>query len=134
MKKLLILALFNVCALKVIAQTKDTSTVYTRLTDLNEIPPSFPGGDWKLEKFINKNLKYPQKAWDSNVQGRVVVSFIIEKDGSLTEIKVVRSLSSDTDEEALRIINKSPKWIPGKQAGQPVRVLFTLPILFSLKN
>ena len=101
--------------------------------EVEEIP-SFAGGIHKFRVFLDANIIYPRMARDLGVQGRVVLQFVIEKDGSLTDIIVVRSLGNGLDEEAIRVIQKSPKWNPGKQQGKVVRVKHTVPIVFSLKN
>ena len=84
--------------------------------------PKFPGGDAELYKFISNNLNYPAMAIENNVQGRVVVQFVVTKDGSIGNVKVVRSVDRDLDNEAIRVCKKLPKFIPGKQNGQPVNV------------
>lgn len=96
--------------------------------------PKFPGGDAELYKFISKNLNYPAMAIENNVQGRVVVQFVVTKDGSIGNVKVVRSVDRDLDNEAIRVCKKLPKFIPGKQNGQPVNVWYTLPVTFKLQN
>lgn len=96
--------------------------------------PKFPGGDAELYKFINNNLNYPAMAIENNVQGRVVVQFVVTKDGSIGNVKVVRSVDRDLDNEAIRVCKKLPKFIPGKQNGQPVNVWYTLPVTFKLQN
>ncbi|TWR30448.1 TonB family protein [Mucilaginibacter pallidiroseus] len=97
-----------------------------------EQSPGFPGGQQAFEKYIVTNLNYPQQARDNHVQGRVIITFVVEKDGSLSNMKVVRSVGSGTDEEAVRVLAASPKWKPGMQSGKPVRVQYTVPITFSL--
>jgi TonB family protein len=94
--------------------------------------PSFSGGDSALINYFATNLHYPAEARESNVSGRVFVQFIVEKDGSITKPQILRGLGAGCDEEALRAINAMPRWNPGKQYGQPVRVQCTLPIKFSL--
>lgn len=96
--------------------------------------PKFPGGDAELYKFISNNLNYPAMAIENNVQGRVVVQFVVTKDGSIGNVKVVRSVDRDLDNEAIRVCKKLPKFIPGKQNGQPVNVWYTLPVTFKLQN
>ena len=93
--------------------------------------PTFPFGD--VSKWIAKNVKYPQIAAENNIQGKVFMNFVIEKDGSITNAKIARSASTLLDAEALRIVNNMPQWIPGKQRGKAVRVAYTLPISFSLE-
>lgn len=102
--------------------------------DVVEEDPSFPRGIDNFRKFLGSNIVYPRIARDLGVQGRVVVQFVVEKDGSVSDIVVVKSLGSGTDEEAIRVLQKSPKWSPGKQQGRAVRVKYTVPVTFSLKN
>ena len=97
-----------------------------------DVPAQFPGGLEEYLKFLEKNVKYPAEAKEKKQEGRVVLQMVIEKDGSITNIKVVRSVSPLLDQEALRVIGLMPKWIPAKQKGQAVRSRFTLPIAFNL--
>jgi TonB family protein len=94
--------------------------------------PQYPGGEQALLKYVSDNITYPQEAKDKEIQGRVFVSFVIEKDGSVNEVKVLRSIGGGCDEEAVRVIKGMPKWKPGKQEGKPVRVSYTMPINFKL--
>jgi protein TonB len=99
-----------------------------------EHEPEFPGGIEKLYRYLGKNLRYPAAARENNTQGKVFVTFIIEKDGSLTDIRVLKSLSPETDAEAIRLIQNCPKWNPGIQNGRPVRVSYSMPVDFELAN
>jgi len=94
--------------------------------------PEFPGGDKALREFILNNLNYPEIARKTGITGTVYVQFVVEKDGSISDVKVVRGIGGGCDEEAVRVVKSMPKWKPGKQRGQPVRVYFTLPIEFKL--
>ena len=94
--------------------------------------PVFPGGD--ITKWINKHVKYPMIAQENGVQGKVIVQFVVGKDGTVGDIKVVRGVDSSLDQEAVRVIKSMPKWKAGKQRGVPVKVSFTVPINFQLKN
>ena len=94
--------------------------------------PEFPGGNNGLAEWLSKNTKYPKEAKDNNEQGRVVVSFVVNKDGKATDAKVVRSISPTIDNEAMRLIEVMPRWTPGKKDGLPVAVRFTLPMTFKL--
>ena len=94
--------------------------------------PDFPGGQKKLFKWLSANIKYPKEAQANKEQGRVIVRFIIDKDGKVTDAKVVRSISPSLNKEALRLIEAMPRWKPGEKDGQPVAVRFTLPITFRL--
>jgi protein TonB len=96
--------------------------------------PGFGGGDnTKFREYIQKNLKYPDVAAENGIQGRVFVSFVVEADGKVTNVKVVRSVDPALDREAVRVVESSPKWKPGRQRGKPVRVSFTFPIIFVLQ-
>jgi len=103
-------------------------------TGVLSILPAPVGGDEAWMKFLKKNLRYPEQAIDAEKSGKVWISFIIEKDGSLTDIKVARGAGYGMDEEAMRVLKKAPAWTPGIQRGKPVRVQFTLPVNFSLGN
>lgn len=92
--------------------------------------PTFPGD---INKWLGKNVKYPVIAQENNIQGRVTVQFVIEKDGSITDVKVLRGVDPSLDKEAVRVVKSMPKWKPGKQRGKPVRVSYTVPINFRLQ-
>ena len=94
--------------------------------------PSFPGGMEALMEWMSKNLKYPASAQENGIQGRVLVQFVVDKDGTVTEPKVIRPVHPAIDAEALRLMSIMPKWSPGKRDGQPVSVRFTLPVSFKL--
>ncbi len=97
-----------------------------------EVDPEFPGGEEALYKYLAENIKYPVMAKNNKVEGRVYITFVIEKDGNVSDAKVLRSVNEELDAEALRVINAMPKWKPGMQQGVPVRVQFNLPIVFKL--
>ena len=92
--------------------------------------PTFPGD---INKWLGKNVKYPVIAQENNIQGRVTVQFVIERDGSITDVKVLRGVDPSLDKEAVRVVKSMPKWKPGKQRGKPVRVSYTVPINFRLQ-
>ena len=99
-----------------------------------ESMPEFPGGAQEMMKFIAENIKYPVIAQENGIQGRVICQFVIEKNGSVTDIQVVRSSGdASLDKEAERVIKNMPKWKPGKQRGKPVRVKYTIPVAFRLQ-
>jgi protein TonB len=98
-----------------------------------EVMPMFSGGQKALMEYLAANVRYPDTMEDTCAQGRVVVSFVVERDGSITEPKVVKSVHSALDEEALRVVNGMPKWIPGSQNGERVRTRYTIPITFKLQ-
>lgn len=108
------------------SETTNSDNIYTKV----DVLPKFPGGIKEFLKFTAENLKYPKQAKKNGVQGRVFCKFIVEKDGALTNIEIVRGLGSGCDEEALRLLNLSPKWIPGTRNGRPVRVSYVIPIMF----
>lgn len=94
--------------------------------------PQFPGGTKALNKFINKTVRYPAIAQENGITGRVFVGFVIDRDGSVTQVRVLRPVDPALDKEAIRVIKAMPKWKPGKQRGKPVRVSYTVPINFQL--
>ncbi len=98
-----------------------------------EVDPEFPGGEEALYKYLAENIKYPEKAKNNKVEGRVYITFVIEKDGTVSDAKVLRSVNEELDAEALRVINAMPKWKPGMQRGVPVRVQYNIPISFKLQ-
>lgn len=100
---------------------------------VTEQMPEYPGGMKELFKFLQDNLKYPENAMKNNVQGRVIVQFVVEKDGTPTEFKVARSVDPDLDAEALRVMKTMSKWKPGMQRGEVVRVKYTVPVSFKLQ-
>jgi len=96
--------------------------------------PEFPGGQSALMKYLSENIRYPVIAQENGIEGRVICSFVVERDGSITDVQVVRGVDPSLDREAVRVIQSMPKWKPGKQRGKPVRVRFTLPIVFRLQQ
>ena len=95
--------------------------------------PSFPGGEAELLKYVATHIKYPQIARETGIQGRVFVGFVVEPDGSVSNVKILRGLGGGCDEEAVRVIKSLPKWKPGKQRGKAVRVSYQIPVLFKLQ-
>lgn len=136
----LLVGFLLLCPFLLSAQTKD-STLKTSTTtsygidifDIIEENPEFPGGEEARQKFLSENIIYPQVAIESNIEGEVVVEFIIEPDGSITNVKINRSVDPSLDAEALRVAKMMPKWKPGKQEGEAVRCQYTMPIIFMLK-
>ncbi|MBQ0142946.1 MAG: energy transducer TonB [Prevotellaceae bacterium] len=112
----------------VIQEDNDEDDVFQVVEEM----PEFPGGMEALLAYLGKNTKYPSIAQENNIQGRVIVEFIVNKDGSIVEPKIIKSLDASCDKEALRVVKTLPKWKPGKQRGKPVRVKFTLPVMFRL--
>ena len=98
-----------------------------------EQPPSFPGGDAALMEYLNNNISYPAIAVDMNIQGKVTCSFVVGKDGSIQDVRVERSVDGSLDKEAVRVIKSMPRWIPGRQGGNAVKVKYYLPVSFRLQ-
>lgn len=109
------------------------NTAATDILDMAETMPEFEGGVQALLKYLSTNIKYPKTAEKAGTQGRVVVQFVVNKDGGIVDTKVVRGVDPELDKEALRVVNAMPKWKPGMQDGKPVRVKYTVPIMFRLK-
>ena len=114
-------------------ESSDPKKVFTgKVYDLVDEMPSFPGGLEELYKWIDNNVQYPAVARENGIEGRVILKFIVEKDGSLSDSTVIHSVHPMVDREALRLVGQMPKWNPGKRAGVPVRVRYCLPIKFKL--
>ena len=104
-----------------------------KVFDVVEQMPSFPGGMGALMSWLSQNIKYPVIAAENGVQGRVIVQFVVEKDGSVTDVRVAKSVDPSLDKEAQRVVKSMPRWIPGKQNGSAVRVKYTVPVTFRLQ-
>lgn len=117
-------------AVTTVLEIKEDNTPFTTV----EVQPSFMGGNSEMYKFLGKNLKYPTAAQRANIQGKVFLSFIVEKDGSITDIETMKGIGFGCDEEAMRVVKLMPKWIAGKQNGRNVRVKFTIPVFFRLDD
>lgn len=98
-----------------------------------ESMPEYPGGEPALYAYLSENIKYPQMAKESGIQGRVFVTFVVERDGRVTDVRVLRGIGGGCDEEAIRVVEGMPKWTPGKQRGKSVRVQYNLPVKFTLQ-
>ena len=136
MKRLIFMSLMATCCLTtVLAQQTVVSQKDQKEEpfDVVEDMPAFPGGMEAMIQFISNNIQYPADAQKQKVDGRVLVNFVVEKDGSITEVKVIKPTFPSLDAEAVRVVKAMPKWKPGYQKGQAVRVQFTMPINFSLK-
>ena len=120
-------------AKEVIAQPEPPKEEETKVFDVVEVMPSFPGGQGALFEWLSKNIKYPVVAEENGVQGRVIVTFVVERNGSITDVQVVKSVDPSLDKEAVRVVKALPHWIPGKQNGSAVRVKFTVPVTFRLQ-
>ena len=114
---------------QVVEEEPEEQTIF----EVVENMPDFPGGQAALMQYLAKNIKYPTIAQENGTQGRVIVQFVVNRDGSIVDAKVVRSVDPYLDKEALRVINTMPKWKPGMQRGKPVRVKFTVPVMFRLQ-
>ena len=107
--------------------------VSTKVFDVVEEMPSFPGGQGALMSYLASNIKYPVVAQENGVHGRVIVSFVVERDGSISDVRVARSVDPSLDREAQRVVKSMPRWKPGKQNGSAVRVKYTVPVVFRLQ-
>lgn len=105
----------------------------TKVFDVVEQMPEFPGGAAELMKYLSSHVKYPVVAEENGIQGRVVCTFVVERDGSITDVRVVKSVDPSLDKEAVRVLSSMPRWIPGKQNGSAVRVKYTAPVTFRLQ-
>lgn len=108
---------------------KDETTIFYAAEEM----PEFPGGYQALLNFLSQNIRYPSIAAESGITGKVTVNFVVNKDGSISDATILRGVDQALDKEALRVINSLPRWKPGKQAGKPVRVSFSVPINFKLQ-
>lgn len=121
-------------AKEIIAQPEPPKHVEEdKVFDIVEQQPLFPGGQSALMQFLHDNMKYPVVAQENGVQGRVTVQFVVEKDGSITDVHVLRGVDPSLDKEAVRVVKSMPRWTPGKQNGTTVRVNYRLPVLFRLQ-
>ncbi|HBY53519.1 MAG TPA: energy transducer TonB [Marinilabiliales bacterium] len=106
-----------------------TSTPYAVVEQM----PEFPGGEAALQRYLHNSVKYPNIAMENGIQGKVYVGFVVERNGSISNVRIARGVDASLDKEAMRVVRLMPKWIPGKQNGEPVRVSFTAPINFVLE-
>ena len=116
-----------------VPEIEEEEIVEAEIFKVVEEMPEFPGGAAKMMEYIQKNIKYPMMARESDIQGRVFVNFVVEPDGSITNVTVMRGIGGGCDEEALRVVQSMPNWKPGKQRGSAVRCSFTVPIIFKLQ-
>lgn len=122
-----------ICTAEVVEDIPEEEILNDEIFQIVEEMPQFPGGEAKMTEFISKNIEYPQTAQDSGIQGRVFVSFVVEPDGSTSNVKVLRGIGGGCDEEAIRVVSSMPKWKPGKQRGKLVRVAYQIPVFFKLQ-
>ena len=120
-------------AKEVIAQPEPPKAEENKIFEVVEQMPAFPGGDAALMKYLKENTHYPTIAAENGVQGRVVIGFVVEKDGSITDVTVIKSQDPSLDREATRVVKSMPRWIPGKQNGSAVRVKYQVPVTFRLQ-
>lgn len=113
-----------------VGEVEGESDVY----QIVEQMPEFPGGEAELFHYISKNIHYPQKAREKGIQGRVFIGFIVEKDGSISNVRNLRGVDSELDAEAIRVVESMPRWKPGMHRGEPVRVSYQIPIVFKLED
>ena len=111
----------------------EDEVVEQEIFQIVEEMPAFPGGEAKLMEYVGKNIKYPQIARETGIQGRVFIGFVVEPDGSVSNVKLLRGIGGGCDEEAMRVVKSMPKWKPGKQRGKAVRVSYQIPVFFKLQ-
>ena len=134
MKKFIIMALMAVFGLTTVsAQKTVVAKKNQKVFDVVEQMPEYPGGQAALIEYISNNVKYPDDAAKKKVEGKVFVTFVVDTDGKITDVSLMRKVFPSLDAEAIRVISAMPNWIPGKQKGQVVRVKYTVPIMFRLK-
>lgn len=131
MKKLLFILMLCFTALAT-AGAQQTEKPCDKVYDIVEVMPQFPGGQGELMKFLRNNVKYPAEAQKKKIEGRVIVTFVVNQKGRITNPTVERSAHPLLDAEALRVVKRMPKWTPGRMNGEPVNVKFRLPITFKL--
>lgn len=131
MKKLLFILMLCFTALST-AGAQQTEKPCDKVYDIVEVMPQFPGGQGELMKFLRNNVKYPAEAQKKKIEGRVIVTFVVNKKGRITHPTVVRSAHPLLDAEALRVVKRMPKWTPGRMNGEPVNVKYALPVTFKL--
>lgn len=137
MKKVLLSLLMSfllVCMTTVPTQAQDSTAVKKKANYSVEKMPQFPGGEVALLEFIKKNLHYPSAAAQVGIEGRVTVRFVVDTNGDVTDVTVIRSLSKACDDEAMRVVKLMPRWTPGSQDGKLVPVYYTMPIVYKLRK
>ena len=134
MKKFIIMALMAVFGLTTVsAQKTVVAKKNQKVFDVVEQMPEYPGGQAALFVYLSKNIKYPADAEKKKVEGKVFVTFVVDSDGKITDVSLLKKVFPSLDAEAIRVISAMPNWIPGRQKGQAVRVKYTVPIMFRLK-
>ena len=133
MKKLILMLLMAVCCLMTAnAQKTVVSQTNQKVFDTVEQMPEYPGGMQAMIEFLQTNMKYPEDAAKQKVEGRVMVQFVVETDGSVSDVHVAKQVFPSLDAEAIRVVQAMPKWTPGKDKGRVVRVKYNLPIVFRM--
>ena len=133
MKKLVLLSLMAICCLMTAnAQKTVVSQTNQKVYDTVDQMPEYPGGMQAMIEFLQTSMKYPEDAAKQKVEGRVMVQFVVETDGSVSDVHVAKQVFSSLDAEAIRVVQAMPKWTPGKNGGQVVRVKYNLPIVFRM--
>ncbi|MBR0488740.1 MAG: TonB family protein [Prevotella sp.] len=115
-------------------EEKPKEDLSRKVFDVVEKMPSYPGGNGALQKWLASNITYPAAAAENGVEGRVIVAFVVEPDGSVSDVRIARGVDPSLDREALSVVKRMPKWIPGMQNGSPVRVKFNVPVTFKLQK
>ena len=134
MKKLIMMSLMAMLGLTTVnAQKTVVAEKNQQVFDVVEQMPEYPGGIQALFEYLSQNVKYPSDAENQKVEGRVIATFIVETDGTINNVEVVKPVFPSLDAEAIRVLSGMPKWTPGKQSGKEVRVKYTVPINFNLK-
>ena len=134
MKKLLLMSLMAMLGLTTVsAQKTVVAQKNQQVFDVVEQMPEYPGGMQALLNYLMENVKYPEDAEKQKIEGRVIAIFVVETDGSISNVEVVKPVFPSLDAEAVRVLSAMPKWTPGKQSGKAVRVKYTVPINFQLK-
>jgi protein TonB len=132
-----LLATMSVLAILLMANTNATAqnkkVANDKVLEKAEVMPEFPGGEKAMMDFVAENVQYPDEAKEKEISGRVLVSFVVEKDGSIGDVKVVRGIGGGCDEEAIRVVKAMPKWKPGMEKGKTVRVSYMMPFTFKLQ-
>ena len=134
MKKLIMMSLMAMLGFTTVrAQKTVVAQKEQKVFDIVEQMPEYPGGMEALFKYLSENVKYPEDAKKQKIEGRVLASFVVETDGSITNVEVVKPAFPSLDAEAVRVLSSMPNWIPGKQNGEVVRVKYTVPLVFNMK-
>ena len=115
-------------------EEKPKEDLSRKVFDVVEKMPSYPGGNGALQRWLSSNITYPAAAAENGVEGRVIVAFVVEPDGSVSDVRIARGVDPSLDREALSVVKRMPKWIPGMQNGSPVRVKFNVPVTFKLQK